>query len=262
VHNKKLILIAAALAAACAHQPPPPSSAEPSVTQPPQTVTPPPPAPPEGVEEPVAAPVKDDTTVVITPGGHQKPPAPRLGELAAAERERRLSAPPPVLVVDDKTLAAHATGSLTESKPSATPAAAASPGGPDEGYWRDRVRTLREEWATAVDSIQELQDRAAELRTRFYATDDPYVRDAQVKPAWDQVLGNLDAAKQRAREMEQRLDDVLEEGRLAGALPGWLREGIDLEPKERPYEPPPRKPRPGEPADGELSREPQELDEG
>jgi hypothetical protein len=262
VPNKKLFLVATLTAVACAHPSAPKPETPESVAQPaPQTVAPPQPPPPEGVEEPVASPVRDDDTIVISPGGHQKPVAPRLGQIAEAERERRATAAPPILVVDDKTLAAHATGSLTESKPNAKPPAAAAQG-PNEGYWRDRVRTLRTEWAAAVDAIQELEERAVQLRTRFYATDDPYVRDAQVKPAWDQTLGNLDAAKRRAAEIEQRLADALEEGRVAGALPGWLRDGIDLEPKARPYEPPARRVRPGEPADGELAIEPDELDEG
>jgi hypothetical protein len=213
------------------------------------------------VEEPVAAPVRGTTPVVIDPGGPRAVPPPRLGELAAAERQRRLTAAPPVLVVDDKTLAAHATGSLTESQAPARPAAQPEAEGPSEEYWRGRVRTLREEWAAAVSAIKELEARAADLRTRFYAADDPFVRDGEVKPTWDHVLANLEAAKQRARELEQELTETLEEGRLAGALPGWLREGVDLEPTDRSYQP--EKPRrPNEPVEGDVVGEPEVVDEG
>src|SRR4029078_9636142 len=84
----------------------------------------------------------------------------------------------------------------------------------------------------------ELEARAASLRTRFYAQDDPYVRDGEIKPAWDPARESLDEAKERARSLEDQLGAVLEEGRQAGALPGWLRDGIELEPSERPYDKP------------------------
>ena len=79
------------------------------------------------------------------------------------------------------------------------------------------MRTLREEWAAAADSIAELEARAATLRTRFYATDDPYVRDGEVKPTWDHAIANplmlhiptadgfVDAEAQKA--MHAGLDD-------------------------------------------------------
>ena len=67
---------------------------------------------------------------------------------------------------------------------------------------------MREEWAAAVDAILELQERTAELRTRFYATDDPYVRDGQVKPAWDQALESLGEARVRARQLEEELESL------------------------------------------------------
>jgi hypothetical protein len=127
----------------------------------------------------------------------------------------------------------------------------------DERFWRDRVRGLRQQWAAAVDSIGELEARAASLRTRFYAQDDPYVRDGEIKPAWDKALENLDEARHRARSLEDQLGAVLEEGRQAGALPGWLRDGIELEPSERPYD----KPDHEVARDGNLVREPEELGE-
>ncbi len=42
---------------------------------------------------------------------------------------------------------------------------------------------------------------------------------------------DLEAAKRRVVEKERELEAFVEEGRRAGALPGWLREGIELEPK-------------------------------
>jgi hypothetical protein len=249
-------------AAGCASQAAsPPQTAEPVPVVAPQTVTLAPEPTPKHVEEPVAAAVRGNQPVVIDEGTDYASGAEELAAVAAAERERRRRSAPATVVVNNANLAAHATGKLTIVQGSAAPAAAspaASTPAKDERYWRDRVHGLREDWAAAVDSIGELEARAAGLRTRFYAQDDPYVRDGEIKPAWDRALENLDQAKQRARSLEDQLAAVLEEGRQAGALPGWLRDGMELEPTERPYD------RPENTVardDGNLVREPEELGE-
>jgi hypothetical protein len=227
----------------------------------PQTVTLAPAPTPPTVENPVAAPVRTNEPVVIEEGGSASGEQ-SLVAAAAAERERRRTAPPPTLVVNDKNLAEHATGKLTVSQGSGAAAApttaARQTEAPvkDEQYWRDRVRGLRERWGAAVDSIGELEAKASSLRTRFYAQDDPYIRDGEIKPAWDKSLEDLDEARHRARSLEDQLAVALEEGRQGGALPGWLRDGIELEPSERPYE---RPERPVMRDDANLVREPEEL---
>lgn len=123
----------------------------------------------------------------------------------------------------------------------------------DEAWWRDRARSIREEWRRTVDEIVELEETAADLRWRFYAEDDPWVRDGQVKPEWDRALDRLSDARHRLEDYPRQLEDLIEEGRRAGALPGWLREGVELEP--RPEELPPAAPDPAEPI------EPRQVDE-
>ena len=249
-------------AAGCASAPKAPKRAEQAPTTAPQTVTLAPAPTPAHVEEPVAATVRGNEPVVIDEGTATASGAQELAAAAAAERERRRKAGPATVVINNANLAEHATGKLTivsGSAPSRAAAAAAPPVEPkDERYWRDRVHGLRQQWAAAVDSIGELEARAAGLRTRFYAQDDPYVRDGEIKPAWDCTLENLDEAKDRARSLENQLGAVLEEGRQAGALPGWLRDGIELEPSERPYDKPAHEVAKD---DGNLVREPEELGE-
>lgn len=228
---------------------------------PPQTVTPAAPsAPGVGTEEPVPAEVKGTAPIVIDEGGEAASHRRSLAEAAASERERRRGLGAPIATIDDKNLAQHATGALTTSEPAQAPLGDVPDLAADEQHWRQRVRSVREEWAAEVDAILELQQRTAELRTRFYATDDPYVRDGQVKPAWDHALQSLEDARRRARQLEDELEATLEEGRQAGALPGWLREGMELEPAERPYDPPARRRR-NEPVEGrDLVGEPVESD--
>jgi hypothetical protein len=207
----------------------------------PQAVTQSPPSPPPAqARPPAAAPPRPAAAVVIDPGGETS----RDGGLAAAadaERRRRLQSTEPVVRITDQNLSSHAVGKLTFSDAGALEdassggtaeeavAAAAETGG-DEALWRNRIRELRLDWREATDRIAELERQASDLRHRFYAEDDPYRRDGQIKPAWDHALESLEQARRSAREARERLEQTLLEGAQAGALPGWLREGLDLEP--------------------------------
>ncbi len=100
----------------------------------------------------------------------------------------------------------------------------------DETFWRDGVRERRRRLRRAVDEVLALEEQVAGLRLRFYAEDDPYVRDSRIKPAWDRSLERLHRARQDVSSYRRDLDEFLEAGHRAGALPGWLREAAELEP--------------------------------
>jgi hypothetical protein len=174
-----------------------------------------------------------------------------LAEASKAEKERKAEATPPRIIINNKTIHRYAKGgqlTVAEPKKKATPASAsqvpaAAAGTPaalvrDEKYWRGRALEIRQRWRKASDRIKELEEDIGLLRRRFYAQDDPYVRDGQIKPAWDRALDELRESRATAQAAKKELTDFLDEGRIAGALPGWLREGIDLEPKEeKPVDP-------------------------
>jgi len=182
--------------------------------------------------------------VVVDRGGSSKTPTP--GELAAASRaERERHGDRSVDALTDENLAAYAArGRVTISGtpvPEAGEETARGEGDEavvgeaadavcDEACWRRRARDLRQGWRDTVDSIASLEAEVADQRWRFYAEDDPWVRDAQVKPAWDRALDRLRTAREEAARYAERVEDLVEAGRRVGALPGWLREGIELEP--------------------------------
>jgi hypothetical protein len=184
--------------------------------------------------------VQDDTLVVIEDGTVETSETEMtLAESARAERRRRNLAPPAQIVITDKNLADYATGELTSWE---GPGAASSPEslGADEGeedlaldetYWRDRGYEIRLAWKEATERVGELEGDIFNLRMRFYAEDDPFYRDSQIKPAWDHAIEELRETREEVELRQQELKDFLEEGRVAGALPGWLREGIELEPE-------------------------------
>ncbi len=197
-----------------------------------------------------------DDSVILIEAPHDPVAQPSLIEAARAERERRRDTEAPVHVITDKNLAEYATGELTvveasgadeqgpptiESGEPQQEGGAESEAGDEkqpeesekkkgEDYWRNRALQIRLAWRDAELRIQELELRAAELRQRFYAEDDAYYRDSQIKPAWDRVIDQLEEAKRSVVARQEDLADLMEEGRRAGALPGWLREGIEFEP--------------------------------
>lgn len=199
-----------------------------------------PPSKTEG-EDPVANPTPP-TVVVIDSGSAGAPEGPKgLAEAARQERERRAQAGKPVAVIDNRSLAEFSKGQTLTVADGGGPAApeattsqavdeAAAKSAKDEAYWRNRGLTIRKQWRESTDRIVELEAKSEELRRKFYAADDPYVRDAQIKPEWDHTLDELDATRREAERSELELERYLNEGREAGAFPGWLREGSDLEP--------------------------------
>ena len=176
-------------------------------------------------------------------GGVETPPT--LAEASAAARQQRRETPQraSVVITNDNLSDFASQGQVTVANvPDAAGSASEDeagvagtvndPSSRGEEYWRQRVRDVRMRWAEAAEEVVELEAEAAELRWAFYAEDDPYYRDQRIKPEWDRTLDDLRRARQDARSYRRELGDVLTEGRADGALPGWLREGIELEPED------------------------------
>ncbi len=178
--------------------------------------------------------------IVVESGAGSPPPTP--GELAASLRAQRAATAddrpaPPTRITNDNlgeyarrgqlTTASPQPAATTEEEAAAGAAADAELG---EAYWRERVRGVRQGWHDVAAEVERLEKAAAELRWRFYATDDPGLRDGRIKPEWDRTLDRLERARQELADYPDTLAAVLDEGRRAGALPGWLREGLELEP--------------------------------
>lgn len=259
-----LLLLAAGCASSPSSRPPELLAPPPSAAAPPATAPTEPPSREATTTKPAA---RDRHVVVIDPGGDPSAGQGGLADTARAERERRRETAPPIVDVTDKNLAQHATGDLTtaaERPAPITPSGLLEPGGHGEEWWRSEARRRRVQWADAVEEILELELRAAELRNRFYAEADPWVRDSRVKPEWDRTLDQIVEARHDAAIAQLEVDDFLDQGRGASVPAGWLREGLELEPTERPYSELPHREQQvvGEPGDSEsLVGEPQVVDE-
>lgn len=197
----------------------------------------------------------DPLTVVLDAGDNEETQPRSLFEASRAEQDRRQQVGESTIVLNNKTLKEYSKGQVTfaeedeegegestveSAEGESVDIAAEGPGAADEAdeapqtfdeeYWRNRVLDIRISWRDSLDRLEELESEIARLRTEFYAEDDPFYRDAQIKPAWDQALIELEATRRDAQSSQADLEEAMEEGRRAGALPGWLREGIELEP--------------------------------
>lgn len=196
---------------------------------------------------------EDDSLVVIDTGVIDVTERPQtLADAARAERERRHVATPTDIVITDKTLEEFATGDLTVASPSTADQEKESEASElqremaeKEAYWRASAREIRQAWRDAYDQIPVLEEKVFQLRQAFFREDDGFYRDAEIKPAWDRAIEQLEQAHLEVEARQEELVVFLEEGHGAGALPGWLREGIDLEPDPQVVEEPTAEP--GEP---------------
>lgn len=223
--------------------------------------------------EPPAEPPVRKALIVVDPGGGGARPSP--GELASRSAARPPGAAAPRItndnlaeyargghltvaessMADEAAAAAAAAAEEAEAGEGADPATAGEPAKPPEEYWRDRLGGLRRAWRETADEIERLEAEAADLRWRFYAADDAWERDGRIKPEWDRVRDRLEEARADLAAFPDRVAEALDEGRRAGALPGWLREGVELEPERpegaddrdpaEPVEPPIFEPEPG-----------------
>lgn len=192
-------------------------------------------------------------TIVIQAGTVDEVTPQTLYEASATERQRRAGAEAPVAVITNRNLAEQAQGGqLTIVGPPADAVSEGDGGAADQGaaadaagasaaastlneeYWRGQALKIRLDWKAAIETVDELEREVEELRRRFYEEDDPFYRDNQIKPAWDRALDTLAATRTAAEEHERKLARFLEEGRRSGALPGWLREGVEFEPPATP----------------------------
>lgn len=241
-HKSLPLLLAALLAlgtAGCRGTPQPVTRADPpQETKAPAAAPSSPQAPPPSA--PAAPPPRegDAAPVVVDPGADGATPQ-TLVEASRAEKERRAGAGKPVAVINDKTLPRYASkGQITVADPKKDKKkAAAAPAAPpanvkDEQYWRGRARQLREDWKQAADEVKDLEEKSRALRQKFYSEGDTFLRDTQIKPDWDRVLDRLRQAQLDVDAAKQELAQFLEEGRRAGALPGWLDEGLEVEPAD------------------------------
>jgi|GEM_PF-1167376 hypothetical protein len=168
-----------------------------------------------------------------------KQPAAKSGEtvppdsplVAAAKRAKGGKIQPGLVITNENVRKIKGVGgSVTygvPADPNAPPydPTLGTPPGSDRGKedWQQLIGSARSAVAASESRIDSLQSEVSKLQNDFYAWDDPAYRDGVIKPALDQALADLEAEKQALSAARQRVLDIEEEARKAGAHPGWLR---------------------------------------
>lgn len=241
------VLVAAAAMAVggCSSNDEPTSLPSQTTTQETSRLEAPPPLPPPIRQ---VQPSKPPQTVKVIEEGKSSGGPKSLAEASRLAKAQKRQAAPSVVSITDENISEYASRGdviVLESEPAAPGPdlgedepddevldALGEPvsGVRDEEYWRNRALEIRMGWRRTVDRIKDLELESAALRQQFYATDDPYVRDGQIKPAWDRVLDRIQQLEDRSEQYDLELNTFVAEGRQAGALQGWLNEGWELQP--------------------------------
>lgn len=94
----------------------------------------------------------------------------------------------------------------------------------DEQKWRDRSHEAVERVKSAEDKIQQLQTDINALTQAFYAESDGVAQRGQIEDQRNTRLNELEAAKKELETAKQAQEDLQDEARKEGALPGWIEE--------------------------------------
>lgn len=112
----------------------------------------------------------------------------------------------------------------TSPAPNAAKQEESTPDQNSEAQWRAAAGALRKRVGDARAKVSELEASVKKLETDFYAWDDGQYRDRVIKPAWDRTRSQLEDTRQELAAAEKDLADLPEKARVAGAMPGWVRE--------------------------------------
>lgn len=90
-------------------------------------------------------------------------------------------------------------------------------------YWRGRYGEAKARIERAQDEVDRLQPIVDQLKQTYVDSKDPGVM-TQFQEDVERKTAELQAAKKELEAARQGMEDLEEEGRKAGALPGWFRD--------------------------------------
>ena len=93
-----------------------------------------------------------------------------------------------------------------------------------EQQWRDKSHEAVERVKSAEEKVEKLQTDINALTQAFYAESDGVAQRGQIESERNKRLQELEAAKKEVEDAKQAQDDLRDEARKEGALPGWIEE--------------------------------------
>jgi hypothetical protein len=90
-------------------------------------------------------------------------------------------------------------------------------------YWRGRYEEAKARIEKAQKDVDRLQPIVKQLQLTYVDSKDPSVM-IQFQDEVERKLSELQSAKKELDDAEKGMEELWEEGRKAGALPGWFRD--------------------------------------
>lgn len=158
------------------------------------------------------------------------------GSLAEVAARTRLRTPQGGLTITNENLKALAGDVELTTAAGAAPLPAGTPEGPGpsreragggeaaaQRLWQQRYQRARGYLRYLEQEEDRLSGEVERLKREFYAQDDPFRRDGEIKPAWDEALAKLNETRAQLAQARNLPDEVIQAALREGALPGWFR---------------------------------------
>ena len=93
-----------------------------------------------------------------------------------------------------------------------------------EQKWRDRSHEAVERVKSAEEKLEKLQTDINALTQAFYAESDGVAQRGQIEAQRNTRLEELEAAKRELEDAKQAQENLQDDARREGALPGWIEQ--------------------------------------
>jgi hypothetical protein len=173
------------------------------------------------------------TSFLIAVGFASLVQAQSVADFARQERARRAGSEAKIKITNDNLTAAPKTDAAKETKPEAPQTAAetapAKTTGPvdskgrDEKWWRSAFADARSDLKHAEDQIKVIQGKLNQAHLDYLQKSDLYNRELRIGAEINTLNAQLEAEQKNAEKAQKKIDDLEDELRRSGGLPGWAR---------------------------------------
>jgi len=98
--------------------------------------------------------------------------------------------------------------------------------GRTEEYWRGKFQTNRELQAAVLKDLKKMQSKMNEMASQRLQTDDE-MEKRRLAGKMQKLQKRIDDGKVQLKKLKEIKNNLLEEARTSGALPGWYRDYED-----------------------------------
>jgi hypothetical protein len=166
-----------------------------------------------------------------------------LGDLAEKEKERRAQVKENKVITDEEAAKFRTSDpessapekpagnaeSAKEGQPAKTSQSAKTDPdeptdfqGRPESYWRKTMAEARQKVKDLTNESSVIQLKIADLQNKFYSMDDRVTRES-IQRDLQKALYEQDLNKETLKKAEASVQDLENEARKSGALPGWIQ---------------------------------------